>query len=488
MAKVYPFRSKNRSGPVRWYEKFGVNYSGNIKNTLQNAKESEVFESSLSKDWKNGIKHNMPIALPSFNLFKFNFSPGFNYNEKWYFKKLKYTYVPDGDFDNPFGVASTVRIDTLTGLNRVYDYSYSLSASTNIYGMYTPSNPNSRVQAVRHKMTPSIGFSYSPDFGQAKYGYWKAVQVDSSGTVRYYDVNQGGIYGGSPGRGASGSISFTLNNSLEMKVLNTKKKGKQGEGSAEDERTAREDRYEDNSEDGAEESDGMYKKVKLIDNLSLSTSYNLVADSLNLSPINIRGRTTISGVSVNAGATLDPYMINENGTKINKFAWKERSGFGKLGRLTRANISFGMQFKSKKGQEQSEDNKELIEDENILPGDYSNYADFNVPWDFGFDYSFNYTGPTRLGGSSRINQTMGFRGNLNLTEKWRISMTTNFDIMAKEFTFTTFNVNRDLHCWQMVFNFIPFGPRKSYSFTINARSSLLRDLKLTKNRSYFDNY
>jgi hypothetical protein len=147
-----------------------------------------------------------------------------------------------------------------------------------------------------------------------------------------------------------------------------------------------------------------------------------------------------------------------------------------------------MQFKSKKGQEQAQANEEAIEEDNLLPGDYSNYTDFNVPWDVGFDYSFNYRGPTKLGGKSSITQTLGFRGNLNLTDKWRISMTTNFDIMAKEFSFTTFNVNRDLHCWQMAFNFIPFGQRRSYSFTINAKSSLLKDLKLTKNKSYFDNY
>ncbi len=130
----------------------------------------------------------------------------------------------------------------------------------------------------------------------------------------------------------------------------------------------------------------------------------------------------------------------------------------------------------------------MIEDENALPGDYANYTDFNIPWDFGFDYSFNYSGPRRPSEKGRFSQTVGFRGNLNLTSKWRLSMNTNYDITAGEFSFTTFNVNRDLHCWSMSFNFVPFGYMKSYSFTINATSSMLKDLKLQKRQSHYDNF
>jgi hypothetical protein len=231
-----------------------------------------------------------------------------------------------------------------------------------------------------------------------------------------------------------------------------------------------------------------FKKVKLVDNLSFSTSYNLIADSLNLSPFNIRARTTVAGVSINMGGVVDPYMVNENGMKVHKYVWNERNGLGKLGRLTRANLSFGLNFKSKKGEKEAETNKELIEEENILPGDYSNYADFNIPWDFNVDYNFTYAGPTRSGQKGRFTQTVGFRGNMNLTGKWRLSMNTNFDIMAREFSFTTINVNRDLHCWQMSFNFVPFGYMKSYSFTINAKSSMLKDLKLQKRQSHYDNF
>jgi hypothetical protein len=345
----------------------------------------------------------------------------------------------------------------------VYDYSYSVSASTNIYGMFLPMNPNSKVKGIRHKISPSFSFSYRPDFGAERFGYWEPVQVDSTGRTEYYDVNRGVIYGGSPGRGASGAVSLSVNNNLEMKVLDTKDTTKTDDEQA-------------------------FRKVKIIDNFSFGTSYNLIADSLNLAPVSIRARTTIAGVSVNMGAVLDPYMLNEDGRKIHKYVWNEKTGVAKLGRLTRANLSFGMNFQSKKGEEEAKRNESLIEGENILPGEYEDYIDFNIPWDFGFDYSFNYTGPRRPDEDGRFTQTLGFRGNVNLTDKWRISMNTNYDIMAREFSLTTFNVNRDLHCWQMSFSFVPFGLRKSYSFTINAKSSLLQDLKIQKRQSHYDNF
>ncbi|MCK3686397.1 putative LPS assembly protein LptD [Maribellus sp. YY47] len=476
MAKVYPFRKKNRSGKLKFYENFGINYTGNFKNSIT-AKEDEIFSSSFATDWQNGIKHSVPIAFPSFNLFKYiNFSPGISYNEKWYFKKYEYEYEKGANYvNNPSGVPNTVRVDTITGLNRVYDYAYSVSASTNIYGNFQPLNRNSKVVGIRHKMTPSISFSYRPDFGKDKFGYWQDVQVDSMGTVRYLDTNLGGIYGGSPGRGESGSISFSLSNNLEMKKLDTRDTTKA-------------------------EGDQKYKKVKLIDNLSLSTSYDLIADSLNLAPISIRGRTTVAGVSINAGATMDPYMVDENYRKIHKYTWNERSGFGKLGRLTRANLSFGMNFKSKSkdgrgGQNNQQGASEIPgEDENtppveedMLASTYANYVDFNIPWDFGFDYSMNYTGKSASAPNGRVTQTLGFRGNVSITEKWKMSMNTNFDIQAGEFSFTTFNLTRDLHCWAMSFNFVPFGFRKSYSFTINAKSSMLADLKVKKQKSHYDN-
>ncbi len=208
---------------------------------------------------------------------------------------------------------------------------------------------------------------------------------------------------------------------------------------------------------------------------------------MNLQPISIRGRTTVQGVGINFGTTIDPYMTNSSGTKINQYAWNHNRGLAKLGRLTNANLSFGLQFNSKKGEKESEKAKEAIEKEELLPGDYANYEDFNIPWDFGFDYSFNYSrfNPNQKG---RFTQTVNLRGSLNLTKNWRFNMNTNYDIMAREFSFTSFSVYRDLHCWEMSLNFVPFGRMKSYSFTLNARTSMLKDLKISKQRSFYDNF
>jgi hypothetical protein len=478
MSKIYPFRNKNRVGPAKWYHDFGITYTGNIRNTIT-AKEHEVLKKSLTKDWGNGMKHSIPITLPGFNILNyFTFSPAISYNEKWYFKKNSYEYRPDEVAKD----GSHVFVKTENKFNRVYDYSFSLGTSTSIYGNYMPLNPKSKISMIRHKITPQVSFSYRPDFGASRYGYWQAVQTDSIGTIRYFDVNNGGAYGGSPSRGASGSINFSLSNNVEMKVLDVLKETStdQAQTSGESSETAAGTDNKTNAQ--------QYKKVSIIDDLRFGGSYNLIADSLNLSTINIQARTTIQGVTVSATGTLDPYMINEQGVRINKFAWNARKGLGKLGRLTNANLSFGMQFQSKKGQNEASANQELVEgEEKVLPGTYSDYVDFNIPWDVNFQYSLVYTGATRPNEKGRTTQTLNINGNLNLTEKWRVTMTTNFDIMAGEFSHTNFNITRDLHCWQMNFNVTPFGYRKSYMFTINARSMILKDLKLTKNRSYMDN-
>lgn len=468
MAKIYPFRKKNRAGPLKFYEKFGINYTGNIRNTIS-AKEYEILKKKFPEEWKNGIKHNIPISFPSFNLAKYiNVSPSISYNEKWYFKKYDYSYHPEDTFDNQVGRDTHIKVDTIPGLSRVYDYGYSLSTSTNIYGMFIPKNPESRIKGIRHKITPSASFNYTPDFGDPRFGYWQKVQVDEDGNYNYYDVNANGVYGGSPSRGASGAISLSINNNLEMKVLDTKDTTK-----TDDEQK--------------------FKKVKLIDNLSFATSYNLIADSLNLAPISIRARTTVAGVSINMGTILDPYEVNDKYQKIHQYVWNTRKGIQRLGRMTRANLSFGMNFSSQNKKKKEPEKNPVPEDpENSdvveIPDLSEHYMNFNIPWSFGFDYSFSYSGPSSSAPNGRVTQTLGMRGNLSLTPKWKINMTTNFDINAGKFAYTTFNINRDLHCWQMAFSFVPFGYAKSYSFTINAKASMLKDLRVQKNQSFYDNF
>jgi len=472
MSKIYPFRSKNRVGKVKFWEKISIGYTGNIKNSIK-AREDSIFQKSLLKDWQNGWQHNIPITLPSFNLLKYiNMSPSFNYKERWYTNEVQSKYI----FNHVTGEEMILK-DTIWGFKRNYEYSYSLSASTNIYGMYLIKNPNSRIKAIRHKMTPTMSFSYRPDFGDPKYGFWDSY-VDAKGNIKYFNRFQNAVFG-STSRGESGAISFGLSNNIEAKVA------------------AKNDTI---SADGGDKSEDKFKKVKILENLSFSGSYNLVADSLNLSNIAIRGRTTIKGISINFGGTVNPYLTDTTGSVvINQYAWNHRSGFAKLGRLTNANLSFGLSFKSKdkKGgnagaggsPKNTSDETGLDEFGQPLPVLMMigpQYYDFSIPWEFRLDYTMSYakTNPFR---SARINQSVNFNGRMSLTDKWNMTMTTNFDIQAKKFSFTTFNVSRSLHCWSMSFNFVPFGDRKSYSFSLNASSSMLKDLKIDKNRSWYDN-
>lgn len=466
MSKVNPFKAKVRVGSIKWYEKISFSYSGNLKNSIT-SKEKDLFDKSLVRDWQNGVQHSIPISLPSFNLLKYiNLSPSFNYSERWYTSYINKSYDPNYISKIPSADPHVV-VDTVYAFRRNYNYSYSINTSTNIYGMYTMRNPNSKIKAIRHKITPSASFSYTPDFGQKKFRFWDSY-IDGDGKSQYYNHFERGIFG-SAGRGESGAITFSLNQNLEAKVLqandSTKKDGKP-----------------------------VFKKVKIIDNLGISASYNMIADSMKLSPsIPISLRTTVKGVSVNLGANLNPYMVDQNGKVYDEYVWNHLKGFNKLGRLTNANLSFGMNFESKKGKKEGEANKKKIEEDKALPGSYSDYVDFNIPWSFRFDYSFYYTNsfnpkkkPTDPN-PIKINQSLNLGGRLSLTEKWNMDVNTNFDVQAMKFSFTTINVNRTMHCWSMSFGFVPFGDRKSYSFNLSASSAILRDLKVSKQSSWRDN-
>lgn len=463
MTKINPFKVKNRIGAVKWYEKISFSYSGNIKNSISNVKEKEILKQSLVRDWQNGWRHSIPISLPSFNLFKYiNLSPSFNYSERWYTNYINKRYDPNNAYASPR--EDHIVTDTVYSFRRNYDYSYSLSTSTNIYGMYTMRNPNSRIKAIRHKITPSASFSYTPDFGAKKFGFWDSY-VDGSGKVNYYNHFENGVFG-SAGMGESGAISFNLNNNLEAKVL------------------------EVSDSIASKDEKPKYKKVKIID-ISANTSYNMIADSFKLSPIGISARTTIKGISVNMGANLNPYMVDAKGTVYDEYVWNHKSGLNKLGRLTNANMSFGMNFDSKKEKPAAEGNKDKTGGEKPVKSDEIEYVDFNMPWSFRFDYSFYYNNSYKPNSDGKIkptiNQSLNFGGRLSLTEKWSMDMNTNFDIQAMKFSFTTVNISRTLHCWTMSFNFVPFGDRKSYSFNLSASSAMLRDLKISKQSSWRDN-
>ena len=463
VARVYPFKRKEAVGKQRWYEKISFTYTGKLTNSVSTA-EDQIFTKETLQNMKNGIEHSLPVSS-SFSLFKYiNITPSFNYTERWYFKRQMQEWNPE-----------TNKIDKLEpeyGFYRIYNYNASISANTTIYGMWQMKSKTAKVQAVRHTLTPSIGFSYAPNFSKQKYGFYQTVQADSLGGYTVYSPYADNAYG-VPGKGETAALNFSLKQSLEMKVLSKR------------------------------DTSGV-KKIKIIDDLSLSGSYNFLADSLGLSNLSASIRTTIYGnFGINLSATIDPYEVTPQGVRYNKLMLSR----GLLGRIMNTGWSFGYTFKSRQNKSQS-----AINDINTIPPEYFNpfsdpyglmdptlrrqymaqtYYDFSIPWNLGFNYviSYNvqYTNNGTTGYKTNISQTIGFNGSVNLTPKTGITFTSGFDIQQRKFSTTSITITRDLHCWQMSFVWIPFGTHKSWSFNIGVKASSLADLKYDKSQSMYDN-
>lgn len=435
MTQIYPFRTKGKSSDLKWYDKVGVSYSSQLENRV-NIKEKELMSSSLSKDWKNGYKHSIPLTT-NFKLARdLTLSPTLNYQGVLYSKSIRKSWkeeLKDG--------TGGVNVDTIQGMRYAHNYSTSasLSLSPKIYGMYT-FKETSNIAAIRHVMTPSISVSYTPEIGVDRNKYYNTYK-DGSGNDVEYSIFEGSLYGTPTGAMESGSINLSLDNNIEAKM-----------------RTA-------NDTTGNED----YKKVKLLESFKFSTSYNMFADSLNWSNIRMTGRTKIfnNKMDLSFNSTIDPYDLNANDVKINKFG----------PRLTNASIDIGFRlsssdFKSDKG---GEDENEPVAD--------MRYVQFDVPWSFSLDYGWTYSKPKK---ESNVNQNIGIRGDFSLTPKWKINFSTGYDFADKKVTATQFTLTRDLHCWQMSFNTIPFGTYQSYNFRINVKSSVLQDLKYEKKKVWQD--
>ena len=450
-----------KQGKDRWYEKISMQYTGKMTNSVTTT-ESEVFSKETLENMKNGIEHSIPISA-SFNLFNYiNLSPSVNYNEKWYFKKVEFEWNPVTN--------QTDTLPTNYGFYRLYNYNFSVSASTTVYGMYdfTKKSRDRKIQAIRHTLTPSIGFSYAPDFSDPKYGYYKTRQTDSTGrftTYSPYAVNAYGV----PSSGRSMSMNFSLSQNLEMKVLSKR------------------------------DTSGV-KKIKLIDELRISGSYNFLADSMGLSNIPVSFRTTLfNNFGINLSLTLDPYRVSPEGKRYNKLFFP--------GRVVSTGWSFGYTFKSRNDRSET-----AINDITSIPPEYQNpfydpygqmdpvlrrqymaqsYYDFSLPWNFGFNYAVNYsisyTNNGTTGYRKNVTQTIGFNGSLNVTPKTGITFQGGYDIKANKLTTSSVSITRDLHCWQMSFSWIPFGYHRSWSFNIGVKAASLSDLKYDKSQSMYDN-
>lgn len=490
MNRVYPLKRKTHVGKDRWWEKLYVSYNGNFKNEIE-TKENKVFHSSLSTDWKNGVNHTLPVGL-SFNVLKYvTITPAATYHSRWYMQKINQSW----DYAN-----NVVAYDTLSQFNRVWDFNTSVSASTKLYGFYKPVKwlGGNRIERIRHVFTPTISLSYHPDFSTDWWGYYETYTRPVSATdptlyeVKYspFSNNQYGV----PAIGKSGAINFAINNNLEMKW-----------------RTVNDTTGED-----------QFKKISLIDALAANTSYNLAADSLRWSNINANLRLKLTkSMTLNVNGTFDQYYLelNEynNVTHVNKMRWEESD----LPRLinTTTSFSYSLSNKTFKKDKKSESDNEEIKgltsanvDEEMKKANLESkrkadegkktekddlgYSKFTLPWTLSFDYSMRYgntaeidtLGPaipgTRCEYVRELTHNLGIRMTISPTANWNLSAGVSYDCTEEKIAYSTLSVSRNLHCWNMSANIVPFGPYKSYNFLVQVSSDMLADLKYEQSSDY----
>ena len=481
MSQTYPFKRKKAVGDEKWYEKIRISYSGQLQNSLT-AQQDVFFKKSLIKDWRNGMKHNIPISA-TFNLFKyFNLTPSINVTDRMYTSKIRREWDP---------AKSAEVTDTTYSFYNVWDFTSSVSLDTKIYGFFQPLPfLGDKVKMIRHVLTPTISFSYAPDFSSPWFGYYgqySYVDPDGRSQSRKYSMFPNGLFG-VPSQGETGAVSVSLSNNLEMKVKTNDSIGE--------------------------------KKVSLIENFTISQSYNFAADSLNWSNINtsILLRLT-KQFNLNLNATWDvyTYQLNSAGNpvRVNIPRWKAGKGWGKLSSTgtsfsyTFNNDTFKRSDKKGKGKGDNDntggtdDNGQSSFDNTGTDGrprspredsgdgdlqlDSDGYVPWSVPWSLTVNYSINYAygefDYDKLEYKGKFTQNLSLSGNIRPTKNWEISATASYDFQQHKLAYMNLNVSRDLHCFTMRASVIPVGPYKSYNFHIAVKSSLLSDLKYDKRSS-----
>ncbi len=437
ISRLFPFKRKAAIGVEKWYERIGTNYTMSASNRVSTI-DSLLFRSQTLDELKNGMQHTIPIST-SFKLFSyFNLTPSVNFTDRMYYKSVEYTWNVE---------KKKVDTTTVNGFKAPFDYSTSASLTTRVYGMYQFAK--GPIAAIRHVFTPSVSFSYRPDFGLPSYGYYKTVQTDTLKNKRTYSIFEQTIYGG-PQNGKSGNIGLNLGNNLEMKVRA-------------------------NSDTGS-----TLKKIKLLENLNFSATYNMIADSMRLSNIGVRGNTTLfDKLNLSFGGTYDPYAFNEKNNDYNRFQYSIDK---RIARLTRANASLNFSLNNQSQQKTSTKySQQQLAGINEHP---ENYVDFTVPYNLSVGYTYDYSKRGNLGATTT--QSVSLNGDLNITSKWKIQFGTWYDITDSKITSFNVNIFRDLHCWEMHMTWIPFGYQESYFFQINVKSSILQDLKLIKRKDFYD--
>ena len=452
-ARFYPFERKGKS-KKGILQNINLQYSSKLENRATFA-DDLLLKKGMFENAKSGVQHLIPFTT-NFKLFKFfSVSAGGRYQETWTGKTIRFN-----DFNESNGVVK----DTLSGFDRFATYNYNASITTKIYGIVN-FKPEKRIQSIRHTITPSISYSNSPSFEQ----YYDTYIIDANGNTAEYTRFQGGLYG-TPPKGYSSSIGISIQNTLEAKVK--PKDSTQTE----------------------------LKKINILKNLNISTSYNLAADEFKLSPVRVTGSIDLAqGLTLNTGATFDPYALDENNTRINIFNVKNGGG---LLRLTSANLSTQYTLNNntfKRGQSEEQINESVsgggrADDLFGVSQDFSNsnqYDDeedeeeinlekyiYNLPWSINLAYSLTYN--NSRGQNDFSTNSLMISSNLSLTPKWKVGVSSGYDFKQKGFTYTQLRFDRDLDSWRLNFSWVPFSERASWNFFIGIKSGLLSDLKYEK--------
>jgi lipopolysaccharide assembly outer membrane protein LptD (OstA) len=493
ISRFYPFRRKNVTGKERWYEKISMSYTGQFSNSIT-TKEDKLMHSNLIKDWRNGMEHSIPISA-NFTLFNYiNINPSFNFTDRMYTNKIMRSW----DEATQKEVA-----DTTYGFHNVYNWNLAVSASTKLYGFWVPNRKifGDKIVAIRHVITPQVSFSYAPDFGASRYGYYETYQkTDADGNVSLvqYSPYQNSLYG-VPGRGKTGSISWDVSNNIEMKVRSDK------------------------------DSTG-FKKISLIDELGFAMSYNMATDYHPLSDLSVRLRLkwwknyTFNMTGVFASYA---YELDDNGNPYvgNHTYW----GMGKFGRFQgmSQNISYtltpekirkffggGSSDDDKDNKDKNSDDDEGIDtdresnvDDTMIDGqrgakkksgggkadtDGDGYMAFSMPWSLTFGYGITMRESSNVNKFNRrtmrypyeFSQTLNVSGNVRISDGWNISFSSGYDFDNHEVSMTTASLQRDLHCFNMSCSVV-LRPYTSYNFTFRCNASTLTDaLKYDKRSGY----
>ncbi len=486
MSRIYPFKKKNRVGSEKFYEKFSIGYSTTLQNKVS-FESREFGQPGFADKFQNGMTHSFQIGLPNFTLFKYiNVTPSISYGMNWHFRKQEMKYIePQYDADGNL-IAGTGVVETTIGkqfgtFGTTHTYSGGVSMSTRLYGMFN-FGQHRKLQAIRHVVSPSISMNYSPEKGLAFNG-WRTLSYTDPKTgetvSRDYNIyNYSGALYSAPGKGKTGSISMSLGNNFEAKVRDLR--DTTGTGS---------------------------KKIKLIDQLNFSTGYNFLADSLRMNNVGVSLSTSVFGkLGISANCNLDPYAVDSQGRKYNKFSI---AAGGPLLRLTNASASLSYslsgdgKINGNDGTKQAGGNPadyytriyyHPVTGE-YIPGGWLYYMNPNVPWSVNFNYSFSYSKSysylsetQQLITNHRFNQTLGISGNVKITPKLSVNMQTGFDIMAMKLTTTQISATYDLHCFNISFSWVPTGKWQSWSFRIAANAAALADLlRFKKSSSFWDN-